>query len=46
MLIRSASGLRGVVEDDFNSRIIDQYIASFILTPKISQCVIGRDARH
>ena len=46
MLIRSASGLRGVVEDDFNSGIIDQYIASFILTQKITHCVIGRDGRQ
>ena len=46
MLIRSASGLRGVVEDDFNSEIIDQYIASFILTQKITHCVIGRDGRQ
>ena len=43
MLIRSASGLRGVVEDDFNSEIINQYITSFILTQKITHCVIGRD---
>ena len=46
MLIRSASGLRGIVEDDFNSGIIDQYIASFILTQKITHCVIGRDGRQ
>ena len=46
MLIRSASGLRGVVEDDFNSGIIDQYITSFILTQKITYCVLGRDGRH
>ena len=46
MLIRSASGLRGVVEDDFNSGIIDQYIASFILTQKITYCVLGRDGRQ
>ena len=46
MLIRSASGLRGVVEDDFNSRIIDQYITSFILTQKITYCVLGRDGRQ
>ena len=46
MLIRSASGLRGVVEDDFNSGIINQYIASFILTQKITHCVIGRDGRQ
>jgi len=46
MLIRSASGLRGVVEDDFNSGIIDQYIASFILTQKITHCAIGRDGRQ
>ena len=46
MLIRSASGLRGVVEDDFNSGIIDQYITSFILTQKITYCVLGRDGRQ
>ena len=46
MLIRSASGLRGVVEDDFNSGIIDQYIASFILTQKTTSCVLGRDGRQ
>ena len=46
MLIRSASGLRGVVEDGFNSGIIDQYIASFILTQKITSCVLGRDGRQ
>ena len=46
MLIRSASGLRGVVEDDFNSEIINQYITSFILTQKITHCVIGRDGRQ
>ena len=46
MLIRSASGLRGVVKDDFNSRIIDQYITSFILTQKITYCVLGRDGRQ
>ncbi len=46
MLIRSASGLRGVVKDDFNSGIIDQYITSFILTQKIAYCVLGRDGRQ
>ena len=46
MLIRSVSGLRGVVEDDFNSGIIDQYITSFILTQKITYCVLGRDGRQ
>ena len=46
MLIRSASGLRWVVEDDFNSGIIDQYITSFILTQKITYCVLGRDGRQ
>ncbi len=46
MLIRSASGLRGVVKDDFNSGIIDQYITSFILTQKITYCVLGRDGRQ
>ncbi|MEC7822783.1 MAG: phosphoglucosamine mutase [Candidatus Neomarinimicrobiota bacterium] len=45
MLIRSASGLRGIVEDDFSPDIIDRYIASFILTQNITHCVIGRDGR-
>ncbi|MEC7778877.1 MAG: phosphoglucosamine mutase [Candidatus Neomarinimicrobiota bacterium] len=46
MLIRSASGLRGIVKDDFSSEIIDRYISSFILTQKITHCVIGRDGRQ
>ena len=46
MLIRSASGLRGIVEDDFSSEIINQYIASFILTQNIRHCVLGRDGRQ
>ena len=45
MLIRSASGLRGIVKDDFSSAIIDQYIASFISNQNITSCVIGRDGR-
>ena len=45
MLIRSASGLRGIVKNDFNSQMIDQYIASFISNQKINSCVIGRDGR-
>ena len=46
MLIRSASGLRGIVKDDFSPEIIDRYIASFILTQNITHCVIGRDGRQ
>ena len=46
MLIRSASGLRGIVKDDFSPEMIDRYIASFILTQKIIHCVIGRDGRQ
>ena len=45
MLIRSASGLRGIVKDDFNPQMIDQYIASFISNQNITSCVIGRDGR-
>jgi phosphomannomutase len=45
MLIRSASGLRGIVKDDFSSAMIDQYIASFISNQNITSCVIGRDGR-
>jgi len=46
MLIRSASGLRGIVKDDFGPEIIDRYIASFIITQNIKHCVIGRDGRQ
>ena len=46
MLIRSASGLRGIVKDDFSSEIIDCYVASFIITQNIKHCVIGRDGRQ
>ena len=45
MLIRSASGLRGIVKDDFSPQMIDQYIASFISNQNITSCVIGRDGR-
>jgi len=45
MLIRSASGLRGIVKDDFSPKMIDQYIASFISNQNIKSCVIGRDGR-
>jgi len=50
MLIRSASGLRGIVKDDLNSKIIDRYIASFLLIHKydsaITACAVGRDGRQ
>ena len=46
MLIRSASGLRGIVKDDFSPEMIDRYISSLILTQKITHCVIGRDGRQ
>ena len=45
MLIRSASGLRGIVKDDFSPEMIDQYVASFISNQSITSCVIGRDGR-
>ena len=45
MLIRSASGLRGIAEDHFTSELIDQYILAFITTQNIKSCVIGRDGR-
>ena len=45
MLIRSASGLRGIVKDNFSPKIIDRYILSFIYTQNITNCVIGRDGR-
>ena len=45
MLIRSASGLRGIAEDHFTPELIDQYILAFITTQNIKSCVIGRDGR-
>ena len=45
MLIRSASGLRGIVKDDFSPQMIDQYIMSFISNQNITSCIIGRDGR-
>ena len=45
MLIRSASGLRGIAEDHFTSELIDQYILAFITTQNIKSCVIARDGR-
>ena len=45
MLIRSASGLRGIAEDHFTPELIDNYISAFISTQKIKSCVIGRDGR-
>ena len=45
MLIRSASGLRGIAEDHFTSELIDNYISAFISTQKIKSCFIGRDGR-
>ena len=45
MLIRSASGLRGIAEDHFTPELIDKYISAFITTQNISSCVIGRDGR-
>ena len=45
MLIRSASGLRGIAEDHFTSELIDNYISAFITTQNIKSCVIGRDGR-
>jgi len=45
MLIRSASGLRGIAEDHFNPELIDNYISAFISTQNIKSCVIGRDGR-
>ena len=45
MLIRSASGLRGIAEDHFTPELIDQYILAFITTQNIKSCVIGRDCR-
>ena len=45
MLIRSASGLRGIAEDHFTPELIDMYISAFISTQNIKSCVIGRDGR-
>lgn len=45
MLIRSASGLRGIAEDHFTPKLIDKYISAFITTQNVKSCVIGRDSR-
>ena len=45
MLIRSASGLRGIAEDHFTPELIDKYISAFISTQNIKSCVMGRDGR-
>ena len=45
MLIRSASGLRGIAKDHFTPELIDKYISAFIATQNIKSCVIGRDGR-
>jgi len=45
MLIRSASGLRGIAEDHFTPKLINKYISAFITTQNIKSCVIGRDGR-
>ena len=45
MLIRSASGLRGIAEDHFTPELINKYISAFITTQNIKSCVIGRDGR-
>ena len=45
MLIRSASGLRGIAEDHFTPELIHKYISAFITTQNIKSCVIGRDGR-
>ena len=45
MLIRSASGLRGIAEDHFTPELIDKYISAFITTQNIKSCVMGRDGR-
>ena len=39
MLIRSASGLRGIAENDFSPEIIDKYISAFIFSQKIKKTV-------
>jgi len=46
MLIRSASGLRGIAEEHFTPELIDKYISAFISTQNVKSCVIGRDGRH
>ena len=45
MLIRSASGLRGIAEDHFTPELIDKYISAYITIQNIKSCVIGRDGR-
>ena len=45
MLIRSASGLRGIAKDHFTPKLVDKYISAFITTQNIKSCVIGRDGR-
>ena len=45
MLIRSASGLRGIAKDHFTPKLIDKYISAFITTQNIKSCVIGGDGR-
>lgn len=45
MLIRSASGLRGIAEDHFTPELIDKYISAFITSQNIKSCVIGKDGR-
>jgi phosphomannomutase len=45
MLIRSASGLRGIAKDHFTPELINNYISAFISTQNIKSCVIGRDGR-
>ena len=45
MLIRSASGLRGIAKDHFTPELVDKYISAFITTQNIKSCVIGRDGR-
>ena len=45
MLIRSASGLRGIAEVHFTPKLINKYISAFITTQNIKSCVIGRDGR-
>ena len=45
MLIRSASGLRGIAESHFTPKLINKYISAFITTQNIKSCVIGRDGR-
>ena len=40
MLIRSASGLRGIAEDHFTPELIDNYISAFISTQNIKSCVL------